>query len=147
MPVIQHSFLRSEENVIPTILNTKIGVWEDVYLYKFQYLSLVGVITIHVGRSHALADVNAHDIVTDVIANISCIIYLFKADIIPYVLCICFIYMCRQMLKPWQMLLPMFCDRCLKPPRQMLSPLLCQKADVKAFSNLCGRCYTTLNNT
>ena len=30
-PVFQHGFLRSEENVIPVILNTIKGVWENVF--------------------------------------------------------------------------------------------------------------------
>ena len=36
LPAIQHGFLRSEENVIPTILNINKGVWENVDLYNFN---------------------------------------------------------------------------------------------------------------
>ena len=36
LPVIQHGFLRSEENAIQTILNTKKGVWENVKPYNFN---------------------------------------------------------------------------------------------------------------
>ena len=43
-------------------------MWENVFLYNFQYLCMVGVITIHVGRSICLEDVNTLNIVADVIA-------------------------------------------------------------------------------
>ena len=46
--------LRSEENVIPVIFDTKGGVWENVFPQYFQYLCMVGVVTIHVGRSYSL---------------------------------------------------------------------------------------------
>ena len=49
-PVIKHGFLRSEENVFPAIFEHPQGVWENVFLYNFQYLCMVGVISIHVGR-------------------------------------------------------------------------------------------------
>ena len=51
LAVIQHGFLRSEENVVPAILNTKRGVWENVFPQYFQYFCMIGVITIHVGRT------------------------------------------------------------------------------------------------
>ena len=51
---------------------------------------MVGVITIHIGRSYCLEDVIAHDIVADVIALADVIamfhvllIYLFEADVLP----------------------------------------------------------------
>ena len=86
-PVIKHGFLRSEENVFPVICEHPQGVWENVFLYNFQYLCMVGVITIHVGRFYCLEDVNTLNIVADVIA---------LADVIAmfYVL---FLYL-RQML-------------------------------------------------
>ena len=40
----------------------------NVFLYNFQYLCMVGVITIHVGKSHCLEDMNTRNIVADVIA-------------------------------------------------------------------------------
>ena len=40
----------------------------NVFLYNFQYLCMVGVITIHVGRFYCLEDVNTLNIVADVIA-------------------------------------------------------------------------------
>ena len=68
MPVIKHGFLRSEENVFPVIFNHPQGVWENVFLYNFQYLCMAGVTTIHVGRSYCLEYVNTLYIVADVIA-------------------------------------------------------------------------------
>ena len=53
-PVIKHGFLRSEENVFPVIFEHPQGVWEKVFLYNFQSLCMVGVITIHVGRSYCI---------------------------------------------------------------------------------------------
>ena len=58
LPVIKHGFLRSEENVFPAIFEHPQGVWENVFLYNFQYLCMVGVITIHVGRFYCLEFVN-----------------------------------------------------------------------------------------
>ena len=43
-------------------------MWENVFLYDFQYLCMVGVITIHAGRSYCFEDVNTLNIVADVIA-------------------------------------------------------------------------------
>ena len=54
MPVIQHGFLRSKENVVPAILNTKRGVWENVIPQYLQYLCMIEVIIIHIGRSYCL---------------------------------------------------------------------------------------------
>ena len=68
MPVIKHGFLRSEENVFPVIFEHQQGVWENVFLYNFQYLGMVGVINIHVGRFYCLEDVNTLNSVADVIA-------------------------------------------------------------------------------
>ena len=68
MPVIKHGFLSSEENVFPVIFEHPQGVWENVFLYNFQYLCMVGVITIHLGRSYCLKDVNTLNIVADVTA-------------------------------------------------------------------------------
>ena len=101
MPVIQHGFLRSKENVVPVILNTTRGVWENVIPQYLQYLCMVDVIIIHI----ALAVVIALDIVAavialaDVITNIICIIlicgrcycqglrlsFLHKADVFAFV--------------------------------------------------------------
>ena len=54
LPVFKHGFLRSEENVFPAnFLHTKC-VWENIFLYNFQYLCMVGIITIHVGRCYCL---------------------------------------------------------------------------------------------
>ena len=58
LPVIKHGFLRSEENVFPAIFEHPQGVWENVFLYNFQYLCMVDVITIHVGRFYCLEFVN-----------------------------------------------------------------------------------------
>ena len=107
-PVIKHGFLRSEENVFPVISEHPQGVWENVFLYNFQYLCMVGVITIHVGRSYCLEDMNTLNIVTDVIANILwqmfkplrqmlspllymlgwcyCLLLLYVEDVIPHYL-------------------------------------------------------------
>ena len=54
LPVIKHGFLRSEENVFPATFELTQGVWENVFLYNFQCLCMVGVITIHVGRCYCL---------------------------------------------------------------------------------------------
>ena len=52
LPVFKHDFLRSEENVFPAIfLHTKC-VWANIFLYNFEYLCMVGSITIHVGRCY-----------------------------------------------------------------------------------------------
>ena len=52
LPVFKHGFLRSEENVFPAIfLHTKC-VLENIFLYNFEYLCMVGSITIHVGRCY-----------------------------------------------------------------------------------------------
>ena len=51
LPVIQHGFLRSEENVVPAILITIKCVWENVFPQYFQYLCMIDVIIIHVVRS------------------------------------------------------------------------------------------------
>ena len=53
-PVIKHGFLGSEGNVFPIIFEHPQGVWENVFPYNFQSLFMVGVITIHVGRSYCL---------------------------------------------------------------------------------------------
>ena len=45
LPVIKHGFLRSEENVFPAIFEHPQSVWENVFLYNFQYLCMVGIIT------------------------------------------------------------------------------------------------------
>ena len=68
LSVIKHGFLRSEENVFQVIFEHPQGVWENAFLYNFQYLCMVGVIIIHVGRFYCLEDVNTFNIVADVIA-------------------------------------------------------------------------------
>ena len=69
MPVIKHGLLRSKENVFPVIfLNTHKVCGKMFFFIIFQYLCMVGVITIHVGRSYCLEDVNTLNIVADVIA-------------------------------------------------------------------------------
>ena len=68
MPVIKHGFLRSEEKVFPAIFQHTKCMWENVFLYNFQYLCMVGIITIHVGRCYCLI-LNKHALfVADVIA-------------------------------------------------------------------------------
>ena len=58
--VFQHGFLRSKENVIPVILDTIKGVWENVFPQHFQYLCKNDVIIIHVSDLVILADVIAY---------------------------------------------------------------------------------------
>ena len=53
----------------------------------------------------ALADVNAHDIVADVIANISCIIFVYGR-------CYCQGLCIYPFIYNWHMLLPHICGRC-----------------------------------
>ena len=66
-PVFKHGFLKSEENVFPAIfLHTKC-MWENVCLYNFEYLCMVGSITIHVGRCYCLVLPNTLCFVADVI--------------------------------------------------------------------------------
>ena len=79
---------------------------------------MAGVITIHVGRSYCLEDVNAQDIVAEVIA-LAEVIAMFHVLFIylRQMFCLnieytCSIYMYSQMLLPWLMLLPIFCGRC-----------------------------------
>ena len=68
LPVFKHGFLRSEENVFPAIfLHTKC-VWENIFIYNFDYLCMVGSITIHVGRCYWLVISNTLVFVVDVIA-------------------------------------------------------------------------------
>ena len=102
LPLFKHGFLRSEENVFPAIFQHTKCVWENVFLYNFQYLYMVGVITIHVGRCYCLNFINTLSL--------------------------------WQMLKPWLMLLPMFCGRCFKPQRQMFL----------TFLYMLGWCYCLL---
>ena len=96
MPAIKHGFLRSEEDVLPAIFQHTKCVWENVFLYNFQYLCIVGVITIHVGRCSCLNFINIF-IVADVIAladviAIFCVISFVEAVVfylnIEYVSCI-----------------------------------------------------------
>ena len=50
----------------------------NVFLYNFQYLCMVGVITTHVGRIYCLEDVNTLNIVADVItlADVTAMFYM-----------------------------------------------------------------------
>ena len=67
-PVFKHGFLRSEENVFPAIfLHTKC-VWENIFLYNFEYFCMVGSITIHAGRCYCHILPNTLCFVADVIA-------------------------------------------------------------------------------
>ena len=82
-PVFKHGFLRSEENDFPAIfLHTKC-VWENIFIYNFDYLCMVGSITIHVGRYYCL-----------VIFKHTCFLWQMLLPwhmLLPYFVC-CFFY-------------------------------------------------------
>ena len=95
MPVIQHGFLRSEENVFPTILNTK-----KVY----------GKLVIFI---------------------ISIIVHGW-----------CYYHTCRQILLPWQMLMPLLLWQMLLPIIHIIfiyGRCYCQVLCIYLF--IIGRCY------
>ena len=81
-PVFKHGFLRSEENVFPAIFIHTKCVWENIFIYNFDYLCMVGSITIHVGRCYCLVISNTLVFVADVIA---------LADVIAMFVCYFFI--------------------------------------------------------
>ena len=89
-----------------------------------------------------MADVIA---LADVIAMF-CVLFLLLRLMffylnIEYVSCI---NKYRQMLKPWLMLLPMFCSRCFKPQRQIfLTSFVHARLMLLPVVVLCGRCHTT----
>ena len=81
MPVFKHGFLRPEENVFPAIfLHTKC-VWENIFLYNIEYLCMVGIITIHVGRCYCLILPNTLCFVADVIAMLCVLFSYIEADV------------------------------------------------------------------
>ena len=86
-----------------------------------------GIITKHVGRCYCLILTNTLWFVADVIAladviAMFCVLFLLLRLMFFYLIveCISCINKYRQMLKPWLMILPVFCGRCFKPLRQML---------------------------
>ena len=76
MPVFQHGFLRSEENVIPVILDTIKGVWENVFPQYFQYLCMTDVIIIHVSDL----------VISLMLLPIYCGIFVVLADVVANLL-------------------------------------------------------------
>ena len=68
-PVFKHGFLRSEENVFPASFLHTNCVQENIFLYNFEYLCMVGSITIHVGRCYCNILPNTLCFVADVIAS------------------------------------------------------------------------------
>ena len=92
MPVFKHGFLRSEENVFPAIfLHTKC-VRENIFIYNFDYLCMVGSITIHVGRCYCLVISNTLVFVAVVIA---------LADVIA-IFCVLFLLLRLMFLYCWE---------------------------------------------
>ena len=81
LPVFKHGFLRSEENVFSaTFIHTKC-VWENIFIYNFDYLCMISSIIIHVGRCYCLVISYTLVFVADVIA---------LADVIAMFVCCCF---------------------------------------------------------
>ena len=89
-PVFKHGFLRSEENVFPAIFIHTKCVWENIFIYNFDYLCMVGSIAIHVGRcyclviSHTLVFVADVIALTDVIAMFCVMFHLFRLMFLPH---------------------------------------------------------------
>ena len=84
LPVFKHGFLRSEENVFPAIfLHTK-WVRENIFLYNFEYLCMVGSITIHVGRCYWHILPNTLCFVADVIAMFCVLFLLLRLMFLPH---------------------------------------------------------------
>ena len=126
LPVFKHGFLRSEENVFPAIfLHTKC-VWENIFLYNFECLCMVGSITIHVGRCYCHILPNTLCFVADVIA---------LADIIA-MFCVLFLYW------GWCFYLIIECITCMNKCKKMLKLgwWYCQYC-VADVSHHWGRCY------
>ena len=105
MPVFKHGFLRSEENVFPAIfLHTKC-VWENIFLYNFEYLCKVDSITIHVGRCYCHILPNTLCFVADVIAladviAMFCVLFLLLRLMFYLIIeCITCMNKCKKMLK------------------------------------------------
>ena len=67
-PVFKHGFFRSDENVFPAIVIHTKCVWENIFIYNFDYLCMVGGIAIHVGRCCCLVILHTLVFVADVIA-------------------------------------------------------------------------------
>ena len=90
LPVFKHGFLRSEENVFQSIFLHIKCVQENIFLYNFEYLCMVGIITIHVGRCYChvlpntlcfVADVTA---LADVIAMFCVLFLLLRLMFLPH---------------------------------------------------------------
>ena len=126
LPVFKHGFLRFEENVFPAIFIHTKCVWENIFIYNFNYLCMVGSITIHVGRCYCLVISNTLVFVADVIA---------LADVIAMFVC-CFFYW------GWCFYLIIYWITCINKCKKMLKFgwWYCHYfvADV---SNHWGRCY------
>ena len=89
LPVFKHGFLRSKENVFSAIfLHTKC-VQENIFFYNFDYLCMVGSITIHVGRCYCLVLPNTLSVadviaLADVIAMFCVLFLLLRLMFIPH---------------------------------------------------------------
>ena len=111
------------------------------FLYNFQYLCMVGIITIHVGRCYCLTLTNTLCLWQMILPwqmllpCFVCCFFYWGWCFYSIVECISCINKYGQMLKPWLMLLPVFCGRCFKPLRQMLLGL---------FLYMLGWCYCLL---
>ena len=91
LPVFKHGFLRSEENVFQAIFIHTKCVWENIFIYNYDYLCMDGSITIHVGRccclviSHTLVFVADVIALADVTAMLCVMFHLLRLIFLPHI--------------------------------------------------------------